>query len=106
MLEKADGKRRLEKLVIQKGKFRSLLRQRLSDDEADELAAALEGDDFEGYEPGENPEMMLSEEDLKVLTDRSDKAYERAEKGLDGGEKFRTVETRREGDGLLGEVTK
>ncbi|MCJ1404514.1 hypothetical protein MMC11_007740 [Xylographa trunciseda] len=105
LLEKADGKRRLEKLVIQKGKFRSLLRKKVGEDEADDLADALEGDDFEGYEPGEGAEQMLSEADLKILTDRSDAAYERAEKGLDAGEKFKTVETKREGDGLLADMT-
>jgi len=100
LLEKADAKRRLEKLVIQKGKFRSLLRGK----DGEELAAALEDEDFETYEAGVDGGEVLSDEDLKVLTDRSDKAYERAEKGLDGGEKFRTVETKREGEGLLGTV--
>ena len=70
----------------------------------DDLADALEGDDFEGYEPGEGAEQMLSDADLRILTDRSDAAYERAEKGLDAGEKFRTVETKREGDGLLADM--
>ncbi|MCJ1395053.1 hypothetical protein MMC18_007934 [Xylographa bjoerkii] len=105
LLEKADGKRRLEKLVIQKGKFRSLLRRKVGEDEVDDLADALEGDDFEGYEPGEGAEQMLSDADLKILTDRSDAAYERAEKGLDAGEKFKTVETKREGAGLLADMT-
>ena len=104
LLEKADGKRRLEKLVIQKGKFRSLLRKKVGEDDVDDLADALEGDDFEGYEPGEGAEQMLSETDLRILTDRSDAAYERAEKGLDAGEKFKTVETKREGDGLLADM--
>ena len=104
LLEKADGKRRLEKLVIQKGKFRSLLRKKVGEDEADDLADAVEGDDFEGYDPGEGAEQMLSDADLKILTDRSDAAYERAEKGLDAGEKFKTVETKRERDGLLGDM--
>ncbi|MCJ1250481.1 hypothetical protein MMC30_007709 [Trapelia coarctata] len=103
LLEKADAKRRLEKLVIQKGKFRSLLRGK----ENEELAAALEEDDLEvwnGGVAGEDAAEILSDEDLRVLTDRSDKAYERAEKGLDGGEKFKTVETKRQGEGLLGTV--
>ncbi|MCJ1478049.1 hypothetical protein MMC13_006724 [Lambiella insularis] len=104
LLEKADGKRRLEKLVIRKGKFRNLLREQAGGNEVDDLADALEGDDFEGYEPGEGAEQLLSEEDLRILTDRSDAAYERAEKGLDAGEKFKTVETKPQGDGLLGEM--
>lgn len=46
---------------------------------------------------------ILSDDDLRILTDRSEAAYERAEKGMEevGGEKnsraFRLVETRREG---------
>ena len=100
LLEKADAKRRLEKLVIQKGKFRSLLRGK----ENEELAAALDDEDFETYEPGVAGADILAEDDLRILTDRSDKAYERAAKGLDGGDKFRTVETKREGEGLLGTV--
>ena len=105
LLERADGKRRLEKLVIQKGKFRSLLSKDSASEGADmdELAKLLEHDDFEGYDPGEG---VLSDEDLKILTDRSEAAFARAEKGLDAGEKFKAVETKRDGDGLLGEMTK
>lgn len=109
LLEKADGKRRLEKLVIQKGKFRSLLSGSKSaahgHDDLDELAKILEQDDFEGYEAGQG-EGVLSDEDLRILCDRSEDAYRRAEKGQDGGSKFRAVETKRQGDGmgLLGDV--
>ena len=109
LLEKADGKRRLEKLVVQKGKFRSLLNPNAKGNSADEmaeLARILEEDDFERYETAEGAEGILSDEDLKVLTDRSEAAYARAERGLDGGERYRNVETKREGDGagLLGEM--
>jgi len=97
LLGKADGKRRLEKLVIQKGRFKSLLGGK----ESEELGAAVEDDGFETYEPGADAKEVLSEADLRILTDRSDAAYERAERGLDGGEKFRMVETKREGGGLL-----
>lgn len=109
LLEKADGKRRLEKLVIQKGKFRSLLGGAGAGagiDDAAELARILQQDDFEGYEPGEaGGEDILGDDDLAILTDRSEKAYARAEKGLDvGGQKFRAVEAKMVDDGLLGEV--
>ena len=106
LLEKADGKRRLEKIVIQKDKFRSILNHqnqkgsKKDDDNLTELQRILaDGDDFETYNPeGE----VLSERDLEMLTDRSERAYERAAKGEES-EKFRTVETKRGGDDdLLG----
>lgn len=104
LLEKADGKRRLEKLVIQKDKFRSILNQNKGKKEEDmtELQRILaESDDFETYNPqGE----ILTEEDLRVLTDRSPAAYERAEKGEDKGDKFKTIEMKRDGDDILGSL--
>ena len=108
LLEKADGKRRLEKLVIQKDKFRSILNNQnqnkaKKDEDLTELQRILaeENDAFETYNPeGE----VLTERDLDLLTDRSERAYERAAKGEEVGEseKFRTVETKRGGDDLLG----
>ncbi len=102
LLEKADAKRRLEKLVIRKGKFKDLLA--LENGGAEEDGAGWldgEGEDGEGLDV--DGEGILSEEDLRVLTDRSEEAYARAARGLDGGEKFRAVETKREegGDGVL-----
>ena len=103
LLERAEGKRRLEKLVIRKGKFKSLRGGNNSnEDEMDELARILEqgeGEDFD-MEAG-----LLSKEDLKRLTDRSDEAYARAARGEDAGEMFKAVETRKD-EGVLGEVTR
>ena len=106
LLEKADGKRRLEKLVIQKDKFRSIRDNstaKKQQDEYAELQALLAEDDFENYDPGEGGE-VLSDADLKTLTDRSEKAYVRAAKGLDAGEKFRAFETKADGQDLLGRM--
>ena len=110
LLFKADSKRKLEKLVIQKGKFKSLLSggQALSGTDADELRNVLDNDDFEKYDipHSEGKGAILREAELKILTDRSDKAYDRAEKGLDvGGEgaSFKVAETRR-GDGGTADV--
>jgi len=108
LLEKADGKRRLEKLVIQKDKFKSLLDRKpnkKSDDEYAELQQILANEDFENYDPGEGGE-ILSEADLKLLTDRSAKAYERAAKGEGSGDKFRTIETKGDGQDILGNLAK
>lgn len=109
LLEKADSKRRLEKLVIQKGKFKSLLDTKSKDDVVDELRSALDDADFERVDVGDGAggKAILSQKDLDVLTDRSDEAYVRAEKGLEGASSgegtllFKAVETKREGEGGL-----
>lgn len=103
LLEKADSKRRLERLVIQTGKFKSLLDT--SQDDVDDLKKALGSDEFERFETGADPGSSLSEKDLDILTDRSEEAYTRAEKGLDqSGPAFLAVETKREGTGLMSEI--
>ncbi|EXJ72743.1 uncharacterized protein A1O5_03890 [Cladophialophora psammophila CBS 110553] len=111
LLLKADTKRKLEKLVIQKGKFKSLLS---SGADADDIRGALVNDEFEKYDVPHLDEdedadgqgnrkkrrPILSEEEIRILTDRSDEAYERAAKGLDiGGEgsAFQVAETKRGG---------
>lgn len=116
LLEKADGKRRLEKLVIQKDKFRSLLGRggggsgnkksaaaaaagTGDDNNLSDLQRLLANEDFENYSlEGE----VLTERDLEILTDRSDAAFVRGGNGGEGGgrervneEKFRSVETKR-----------
>lgn len=108
LLEKADGKRRLEKLVIQKDKFRSILDRRPNrkgEDEYTELQQILANEDFENYDPGEGAD-ILSDADLKLLTDRSEAAYVRAEKGEGSGDKFRTIETKADGQDILGSMGK
>ena len=97
LLEKADGKRRLEKLVIRKGKFRSLAGDGAhgpSREDVDELARILEQNDGEGVQmdrEGTNGQ-LLSDADLRVLTDRSEEAYAKAERGEHEGNKFKAVE--------------
>ena len=105
LLEKADSKRRLERLVIQKGTFKSLLESgsssAISQNDVDELRHALGEHDFERFDTGADPASLLSGEDLEILTDRSEEAYARAEKGLDqDGRAFMAVETKPGGDGL------
>ena len=104
LLEKADSKRRLEKLVIQKGRFRSVR----GDTDADfaELQRLLGKDDGEKIDTAAGKD-LLSDEDLTILTDRSDEAFERAERGLDpAGEMFKAVQTKKDGDGLLESLQK
>ncbi|KAI9672483.1 MAG: hypothetical protein M1817_003249 [Caeruleum heppii] len=109
LLEKADGKRRLEKLVIQKGKFRSLANA--ARDDVDELQRILTQDDFEKFDVEESGRrgggQILSDKDLRVLTDRSEEAYRRAEQGEDGKDgTFKVVETKTEGEGILAEMSR
>ncbi|GAB7350165.1 hypothetical protein MBLNU459_g0830t1 [Dothideomycetes sp. NU459] len=110
LLDKADSKRRLEKLVIQKGRFRQQGAQQhgssssgVGSAAADfrELQRLLGRDDGERFEVGGSGKEVLSEDDLRILTDRSDEAFERAEKGLDTRDMFKAVETNKDGVGLL-----
>lgn len=103
LLEKADSKRRLERLVIQKGKFRSLLDPSATSQDVDELRKVLGENDFERFEVGGDSASVLSDQDLTILTDRSEEAYCRAEKGLDrNGATFVAVETKRDsGESIL-----
>lgn len=112
LLEKADGKRRLEKLVIQKDKFRSLLGRSTqgpkklststststatnkdpnadadSDSDSDSLRDLLFNDDFENYNPrGPAGGEILTDKDLRSLMDRSEAAFARAESSTAPGE--------------------
>ncbi|KAG8528450.1 uncharacterized protein KY384_007368 [Bacidia gigantensis] len=106
LLEKADGKRRLEKLVIQKDKFRSILDKKSRQEEYEEIEDILAEDEFENYDPGEGAE-ILSEEDLKTLTDRSATAYAKAAKGEGtSGDKFKSIETKKGQVDILGSMAK
>lgn len=97
LLMSADAKRRLEKLVIKKGGFRTMGQKMDTKQELDEkdLRALLlkEGQVFEYT----GKEEILSDEDLSVLCDRSDEAYARAENGLGNTAAFTIVETKAEG---------
>ncbi|KAI9696277.1 MAG: hypothetical protein M1836_005830 [Candelina mexicana] len=105
LLEKADGKRRLEKLVIQKGKFKSIASKEDYGD-VSELQRILDEEDFKEHDLGEG-DMILSDRDLEILTDRSEEAYARFARGEDGGKMFKAVETKKEGEGgLLEEIAR
>ncbi|KAL8807185.1 MAG: hypothetical protein Q9182_000867 [Xanthomendoza sp. 2 TL-2023] len=100
LLERADGKRKLEKVIIQKEKFRTFSNKAVDkyggQQGFNELQEILEGEGFDDDELDSGKE-VLSEQDLVTLTDRSEEAYARAEKGEDKGNMFKTVE-RKEGD--------
>ncbi|KAL7273225.1 putative ATPase [Rhizina undulata] len=94
LLDKADAKRRLERLVIQNGKFKSARKDVHMEEE--ELSSILLREDFEKMDVVEKGQQVLSEEELEVLLDRSPEAYEKALKGE--GKKsgaFRVVEMKK-----------
>lgn len=121
LLLKADSKRRLEKLVIQKGKFKSLIdgvdtkARKLKGDEVgvEEFRSALgatagadgEGSyEFEKYDvsalEAEKGGKLLTEEELRILTDRRPEAYEMVKRGENGGgegRSWRVAETKSDG---------
>jgi ATP-dependent DNA helicase len=100
LLETAEGKRRLEKLVIRKGGLKEDTRGRQGKEEFEELQALLRRSDGQRFDVEEGTGAVLSERDLDILIDRSEEAYERAAKGLHEGEAFKAVEMK--GDtGLL-----
>lgn len=104
LLESAEAKRRLEKLVIRKGGVRNDRGKALGNDkeqEVEELQKLLRRSDGERFDIEDNEAgKLLVGAELEILLDRSDEAYERAEKGLDiGGEGavFQAVGKREEG---------
>ncbi|QPH18996.1 hypothetical protein C2857_004131 [Epichloe festucae Fl1] len=93
LLMSADAKRRLEKLVIKKGGFKTM-GQKLDTKEhldAETLRALLLKDGMV-YQTSGGAE-ILSDADLDALCDRSDEAYDRAASGLGDADKYRVVET-------------
>jgi ATP-dependent DNA helicase len=98
LLDAAQGKRRLEKLVIRKGGLRasgglaagsSERERREQRDDLEELRRLLRRADGEAFDVQDGA--VLGERDLAILTDRSEEAYARAERGDDEGEAFRNV---------------
>ncbi|KAF1994024.1 ISWI chromatin-remodeling complex ATPase ISW2 [Amniculicola lignicola CBS 123094] len=109
LLESAEAKRRLEKLVIRKGGVRNdggRGKQMEKEQEVEELQKLLRRSDGEAFDIKEGGGAnLLSNKELEILLDRSDEAYERAEKGVDvGGEDmvFQAVGKREEGALLEG----
>lgn len=93
LLTSADAKRRLEKLVIQKGTFRTMGQKMGAQQDLDaETLRALLLKDGQVYKTT-GGDGVLSEADLTVLCDRSDEAYEKAASGDGDADGYRVVET-------------
>ncbi|KAF8426873.1 SWI/SNF chromatin remodeling complex component [Tirmania nivea] len=91
LLERAEGKRRLERLVMMKGKFGGMVSEEGEEGEEGEgdakrwgekdLERILMKEGSEKVKVMEDGEELLEKEELEVLMDRSKEAYERAERG-------------------------
>ncbi|KAM0562348.1 hypothetical protein ACHAPJ_002037 [Fusarium lateritium] len=93
LLNSADAKRRLEKLVIKKGNFKSMGQKiDLREDLDPESLRALLLKDGEVYKVSGGEE-VLSDSDLDILCDRSEEAYAKAASGEGDADAFRVVET-------------
>ncbi|KAF3066082.1 Lymphoid-specific helicase [Trichoderma lentiforme] len=94
LLLSADAKRRLEKLVIRKGGFKTM-GQKLNEKEEDldpDTLRALLLKDGEVYEASGGDD-ILSDQDLETICDRSEEAFARAARGDGDADGFRVVET-------------
>ncbi|CAN8101968.1 unnamed protein product [Discula destructiva] len=97
LLMSADAKRRLEKLVIRKGTYKSLGQKKdMHEDLDQDTLRHLLLKDGEVYKLS-GDKNILSDNDLEVLCDRSDAAYARAAKGAGDADGYRVVETRATG---------
>lgn len=94
LLMSADAKRRLEKLVIKKGGFRTMGQKMDSrEEELDrEALKALLLKDGQVYKFSGDKE-ILSDYDLSILCDRSDKAYAKAATGEGNADGYTVIET-------------
>ena len=97
ILAKAASKRKLEKLVIQKGKFKSLLAASASGDSAAELADLLTREEGQQIIV-KGGDKIFSDEELRDILDRSDEAYAKAEAGTGKAGRFEIVEEKPEED--------
>ncbi|KAK7715146.1 putative ATPase [Diaporthe eres] len=101
LLMSADAKRRLEKLVIQKGSFKKLRQKKdFNEEMSEETLRSLLLKDGEVFKFS-GDKTVISDTDLDTLCDRSDAAYDRAAAGAGNAAGFKVVET-----GANGLVTK
>lgn len=94
ILEKATGKRRLEKLVISKGKFKSPAAaanaKKNQENSVREMAEILASDDGEQVQIVAQGDKVISDEDLEKLLDRSPAVFE--SKSTSANDQFREMD--------------
>lgn len=94
LLLDADAKRRLEKIVIKKGGYKTMGQK--MDNSAGMTEEALKDlllKDGEIFKYS-SKDKILSDDDLDILCDRSDAAYDRASRGLGNSNGYKVVETK------------
>ncbi|KAI4865419.1 SNF2 family N-terminal domain-containing protein [Hypoxylon rubiginosum] len=97
LLMSADAKRRLEKLIIKKGGFKSIGQKLDSNETIDkEILESLLLKDGEVYQHS-GGDRILSDEDIDIISDRSDAAFDRAARGAGNAVGFQVVETAADG---------
>ncbi|KAJ8656866.1 hypothetical protein O0I10_007463 [Lichtheimia ornata] len=86
MLERATAKRRLEKLVIGKGKFKNpTSTKRDQESNLRELAEILASEDGEQVQVVSKDDKIISDEDLEKLLDRSEQVFSEENTSASGG---------------------
>ena len=91
----------MEKLVIQKGKFKSLAAAAASGDSVAELADLLTREDSEKIIV-KGGDQIFTDDELAAILDRSEEAYEKAEGGKSG--RFEIVEDKADEDAFATRV--
>ncbi|KAJ0159693.1 Lymphoid-specific helicase [Colletotrichum tanaceti] len=105
LLLSADAKRRLEKLVIKKGSFKTMGQKvDLQEDLDKETLKSLLLKDGQIFKRSGEHE-ILSDKDLDVLCDRSDEAYSQAARGAANADGYKVIETTSGGIAIAGEDT-
>ncbi|KAK6223041.1 SNF2 superfamily protein [Colletotrichum tabaci] len=105
LLLSADAKRRLEKLVIKKGSFKTMGQKvDLQEDLDKETLKSLLLKDGQIFKRSGEHE-ILSDKDLEVLCDRSDEAYSQAARGTANADGYKVIETTSGGIAIAGEDT-
>jgi len=93
IIEKATAKRKLEKLVMHKGKFKVPSGESKSST-LGELAEILSSEDNEQVHLVQKGDIIIPDEDLERLLDRSDKSFSKMEAGAaeeERGETFKVI---------------
>lgn len=90
ILERATAKRRLEKLVISKGKFKSPVGAQSKETTIRELADILASEDGEQVQIVAQGDKVISDEDLEKLLDRSPDVFDT--KSTSDNDQFREMD--------------
>ncbi|CAG8584379.1 3052_t:CDS:10 [Ambispora gerdemannii] len=103
ILEKASAKRKLEKLVIHKGKFKSPSQVHEATASLAELAEILNANDNEVIQCVEKGDLVIPDDELERILDRSDKAFEKAENEVDSqeGATFKVIRDKKDCEDTL-----